>query len=142
MAFDMNVTDQVTMPDETRPIEPMRTSGQVVATVSQLATQVAASVRAVVAGNDETIETSIACLLAGGHLLIEDIPGVGKTLLAQALAASVGGTFHRIQGTPDLLPGDVTGTMVPRGDGFELVFQRRGIRRTEPGEPAHTISLA
>jgi MoxR-like ATPase len=62
-------------------------------------------------------------LFSGGHLLIEDIPGVGKTLLAQALAASVGGSFHRIQGTPDLLPGDVTGTMVPHGDGFELVFR-------------------
>ena len=66
---------------------------------------------------------AIACLMSGGHLLIEDIPGVGKTLLAQSLAASIGGSFHRIQGTPDLLPGDVTGTMMPHGDGFELRFR-------------------
>ena len=75
------------------------------------------------AGRADATATSLACLLSGGHLLIEDIPGVGKTLLAQALAAAVGGSFHRIQGTPDLLPGDVTGTMVPQGDGFELVFR-------------------
>ena len=61
------------------------------------------------------MEVSVATLLAGGHLLIEDIPGVGKTLLAQVLARSVGGTFHRIQGTSDLLPGDITGSMVPSG---------------------------
>ena len=77
----------------------------------------------VLAGREDSIRLAIACLLSGGHLLIEDIPGVGKTLLAQALAASVGGSFHRIQGTPDLLPGDVTGTMVPHGDDFELRFR-------------------
>ena len=64
-----------------------------------------------------------ACLLSSGHLLIEDIPGVGKTLLAQVVAAAVGGTFHRIQGTPDLLPGDVTGSMVPDHDTFRLRFR-------------------
>ena len=64
-------------------------------------------------------------MLSGGHLLIEDIPGVGKTLLAQVLARSVGGTFHRIQGTSDLLPGDVTGSMVPSGrlDVDSMVFR-------------------
>jgi MoxR-like ATPase len=75
------------------------------------------------AGRQQAIDTTIACLLSGGHLLIEDIPGVGKTLLAQALAASLGGSFHRIQGTPDLLPGDVTGTMMPHGDNFDLRFR-------------------
>ena len=64
-----------------------------------------------------------ACLLSSGHLLIEDIPGVGKTLLAQVVAAAVGGTFHRIQGTPDLLPGDVTGSMVPDHETFRLRFR-------------------
>ncbi len=81
------------------------------------------AVDAVVAGHREAISTAVACLLAGGHLLIEDIPGVGKTLLAQALAASVGGSFHRIQGTPDLLPSDVIGSMMPHGEGFELHFR-------------------
>ena len=94
-----------------------------VAQVADTADRIAASVATVLAGRDESIHLAIACMLSGGHLLIEDIPGVGKTLLAQALAASVGGSFHRIQGTPDLLPGDVTGTMVPHGDTFELRFR-------------------
>ena len=84
-----------------------------VAHVAGTAERVASSMGSVLAGREDSIRLAIACLLSGGHLLIEDIPGVGKTLLAQALAASVGGSFHRIQGTPDLLPGDVTGTMVP-----------------------------
>ena len=77
----------------------------------------------VVAGQREAAEMAAACLLSSGHLLIEDIPGVGKTLLAQVVAAAVGGTFHRIQGTPDLLPGDVTGSMVPDHDTFRLRFR-------------------
>lgn len=71
------------------------------------------AVDAVLAGKHDVVEVAVATLLSGGHLLIEDIPGVGKTLLAQALARAVGGTFHRIQGTSDLLPGDITGSMVP-----------------------------
>ena len=102
------------------PAEPARAVGEVAA----IARRIADSVGSVLAGREQSTQTSLACLLSGGHLLIEDIPGVGKTLLAQALAASVGGSFHRIQGTPDLLPGDVTGTMVPHGDdGFELTFR-------------------
>lgn len=93
------------------------------ASVAATAERIARSVGSVLAGRDEAIRTAIACVLSGGHLLIEDIPGVGKTLLAQAIASSVGGSFHRIQGTPDLLPGDVTGTMMPHGDGFELTFR-------------------
>lgn len=101
------------------PPEPARA----VAMVADTAHRIAASVGTVLAGRTDSIDTALACLFSGGHLLIEDIPGVGKTLLAQALAMSVGGTFHRIQGTPDLLPGDVTGTMVPQGEGFELRFR-------------------
>jgi MoxR-like ATPase len=77
----------------------------------------------VVAGRTDVAEIAAACLLARGHLLVEDIPGVGKTLLAQVIAAAVGGTFHRIQGTVDLLPGDVTGTLVPDGDALRLRFR-------------------
>ena len=91
--------------------------------VGATATAISQAMASVVAGRDDTIELVVASLLSGGHLLIEDIPGVGKTLLAQTLAAAVGGSFHRIQGTPDLLPGDVTGTMVPNGDGFDLRFR-------------------
>lgn len=99
--------------------EPARAVGE----VASMAAEISEAVGSVMAGRAEATAISVACLFSGGHLLIEDIPGVGKTLLAQALAASVGGSFHRIQGTPDLLPGDVTGTMVPQGDGFELVFR-------------------
>ncbi len=105
--------------DESAPIARPLTGTDVVAT----ADAIAESIGRVLAGREEAIRTSIACLLSSGHLLIEDIPGVGKTLLAQALAASVGGSFHRIQGTPDLLPGDVTGTLMPHGDAFELRFR-------------------
>ncbi len=93
------------------------------ARVAGAAEQITGAIEVVLAGRRDTIDVAVACLFSGGHLLIEDIPGVGKTLLAQALAASVGGSFHRIQGTPDLLPGDVTGTMMPAGDGFELHFR-------------------
>jgi len=60
-------------------------------------------------GKPEVVEHVLACLLARGHLLIDDLPGLGKTTLAKALAACVGGRFNRLQCTPDLLPGDVTG---------------------------------
>jgi len=93
------------------------------AAVADIAARISGSIREVLAGSGEAIDTAVACLLSAGHLLIEDIPGVGKTLLAQALASSVGGSFHRIQGTPDLLPGDVTGTMMPQGDSFDLRFR-------------------
>ena len=93
------------------------------AEVASLAARLSDSIGQVLAGRQDSIDTAIACLLSAGHLLIEDIPDVGKTLLAQALASSVGGSFHRIQGTPDLLPGDVTGTMMPHGDNFDLRFR-------------------
>lgn len=60
-------------------------------------------------GKQEVVEMVLACLLARGHLLIEDLPGLGKTTLAKAVAHAVGGRFARVQCTPDLLPGDITG---------------------------------
>lgn len=73
-------------------------------------------------GKREVIRLSLACLLARGHLLIEDVPGVGKTTLAQALARSVQGEFHRLQFTSDMLPGDVLGVTVynARTESFEF----------------------
>jgi MoxR-like ATPase len=72
----------------------------------------------VVRGKPEVLRLSLVALLSGGHLLVEDVPGVGKTLLAKALARSVGGTFRRVQATPDLLPSDLTGVSVfQRGGG-------------------------
>jgi len=70
------------------------------------------NVEQVIQGKTEPIMLAALCLLAEGHLLIEDVPGVGKTSLAKALAASLGGKWNRIQFTPDLLPSDVTGVTV------------------------------
>ncbi len=65
-----------------------------------------------IVGQNEAIDLALVTLLAGGHALIEGVPGVGKTLLAKALARAVGGEFQRIQFTPDLMPADITGTSV------------------------------
>lgn len=80
-------------------------------------------VGSVLAGRSEQIEVLTACALAGGHLLIEDLPGVGKTLMAQSVAAAAGGSFARVQGTSDLLPADVVGSLVPNAEGLGLHFR-------------------
>lgn len=87
----------------------------------RVAVDLVESVTRAVRGKDQAVKLAIVALLAGGHVLVEDQPGTGKTLLAKSLAASIGGTFGRVQCTPDLLPGDITGTTVYRpGDGSWL----------------------
>jgi MoxR-like ATPase len=77
-----------------------------------LADRVVANLGSAVHASPETLRLPLLCLLAEGHVLVEDVPGVGKTVLAKALARSVELTFHRVQFTPDLLPADVTGVNV------------------------------
>ena len=74
--------------------------------------RICANVGVVVRGKDEVIRLTVTCMVARGHLLLEDVPGVGKTSLAKALARSVDARFGRVQFTPDLLPSDVLGTSV------------------------------
>ena len=80
--------------------------------VTKCAEKLIESIETVIIGKREAVELTVAAFLSGGHVLIEDIPGVGKTMLAKTLAKSVGGTFKRVQFTPDLLPADVTGSSV------------------------------
>ena len=88
----------------------------------------------IVVGKRAAAELLMVALLANGHVLIEDVPGLGKTLLAKALARSIGGTFKRIQFTPDLLPSDITG--------FNVFNQKSGQFTFQPGPVMSNVLLA
>jgi len=77
--------------------------------ISEIANRLRTNIQKVIVGKDEVIDQTLVAVLCEGHLLLEDVPGIGKTTLARALAASLGCTYRRIQFTPDLLPSDVTG---------------------------------
>ncbi|HEX9854599.1 MAG TPA: MoxR family ATPase [Acidimicrobiia bacterium] len=81
------------------------------------------NIEKVIQGKRESIQLLMICMLSGGHALIEDVPGVGKTLLAKSLARSIDCSFQRIQFTPDLLPSDVTGVSVWDRDTSNFVFR-------------------
>jgi MoxR-like ATPase len=91
--------------------------------VRDLAERLIGNVEQVIFGKRDVVELTIICLLCQGHLLIEDVPGVGKTMLAKALACSIGGTFRRIQFTPDMLPSDVTGASIYNQKTGEFEFR-------------------
>jgi MoxR-like ATPase len=96
--------------------------------------QLVSNIEKVIIGKSPVVRLAVTTLLAGGHLLIEDVPGVGKTTLAAAIAKSVGGTFMRIQFTSDMLPSDIIGVSVLRksGEDFEFI----------PGPIFHNFVLA
>jgi len=88
----------------------------------------------VVVGKYHVIELLLAALLGDGHVLLEDVPGLGKTLIAKCLAKSIGGSFNRVQFTPDLLPADITG--------FNVYNQKTGQFRFQAGPVITNILLA
>jgi len=91
--------------------------------VSELGQVLAANIEKVIVGKAESIRLTLLGLLAQGHILIEDVPGTGKTVLAKSLARSIGGSFHRIQFTPDMLPSDVTGVSIFNQQSREFEFR-------------------
>ena len=80
--------------------------------IKDTATRIRDNVERVIVGKGAAVELAVIALLCEGHILLEDVPGIGKTVLAKSLAKSLGCTFRRIQCTPDLLPSDITGTYV------------------------------
>ncbi len=92
-------------------------------TTHRLATGLRETLSQVLRGKPEPTRLAVVALLSGGHLLVDDVPGVGKTLLAKALARAAGGSFRRVQGTPDLLPSEVTGVSVFHLAGNEWEFR-------------------
>ena len=105
-------------------------------------TRLEANLKSVIKGKDESVRLLLTAFLAGGHVLLEDVPGTGKTTLAKSLARSMDGTFRRVQFTPDLLPADISGSSFYRpADGsfefregpiFANVFLADEINRTSP----------
>ena len=108
---------QETAPAPGRPVE------RPASTFSDLFGKITRNVEQVIQGKPDVIELALVCLVAEGHLLIEDVPGVGKTSLAKALAASIDCTWGRVQFTPDLLPSDVVGVTVWNRGTSEFEFR-------------------
>ena len=91
--------------------------------IAELAARIRANIEKIIVGKAPVIDLALVAVLCEGHLLIEDVPGVGKTTLARAIAASLGCTFSRIQFTPDLLPSDVTGVSIYNQRSQEFEFR-------------------
>lgn len=135
-------------------LQPPRTDpAPTLAEATDLGQRLVDAVRRAVVGKDRAVADAVGCVLAAGHLLVDDVPGVGKTLLAQALAAGIGGSFRRVQGTPDLLPGDVVGAIVPDDAGGRRLRFRPGpvfanvvvfdeVNRTSPRTQAALLEAA
>lgn len=91
--------------------------------VQSVASRVSNNVQKVIIGKQNEIKLTLLALLCEGHLLIEDVPGVGKTMLARSIARSIGCTFRRIQFTPDMLPSDITGVSIYNQKTQEFEFR-------------------
>ena len=118
-------------------------------TLARVTGRVRENVERVIEGKSDVVDSALMVLLAEGHLLIEDVPGVGKTMLSKALARSIDCSVRRIQFTPDLLPSDVTGVSVFNQNTREFEFrpgrrlrQHRGRRRDQPRLPQDPVGAA
>src|SRR5262245_6839564 len=112
-----------------------RTASTAAATAIQdVAERVKANIRRVIVGKDDVIDLVLVALFSEGHLLIEDVPGIGKTTLAKSIARSIGCTFRRIQFTPDVMPTDITG--------LNFYNQKQGEFEFRPGPIIANIVLA
>jgi MoxR-like ATPase len=100
----------------------------------RLCNTIVQNISRVIVGKGQSVELLLVALLADGHVLIEDFPGLGKTSIAKSLAASIGGSFRRVQFTPDLLPSDITG--------FNVFNQQTGQFTFQPGPVMTNILLA
>ena len=103
--------------------------------------------RKVVVGQDEAVDLLLSAVVLGGHVLLQGVPGVAKSLLANAFARTVGGSYRRVQFTPDMLPSDLTGTMTLRGGELALppragVHERAARRRDQPHSAEDAIGAA
>ena len=105
-----------------------------------IARRIIDNVGRVIVGKTPVVEQAVAALISEGHLLVEDVPGVGKTMLAKSISTSIGCSFKRIQFTPDLLPSDVTGISVYNQQKGEFEFREGpimavlgGVHGNEPG---------
>jgi len=113
-----------------------------IAEITNLVAKIRSEVATAVVGMDQAIELALAAILAGGHTLFEDVPGLGKTLAARSIATAIGLDFRRLQCTPDLLPADITGSFIyaPATLSFEFragpvftgLFLADEINRTAP----------
>jgi MoxR-like ATPase len=132
---------------------PSAPAGAALPEAAALGKRLVESLKRTMVGKDDAVADAVAAVLAGGHLLVDDVPGVGKTLLAQTLAAAIGGSFRRVQGTPDLLPSDVLGSVVPDDAAGQLLRFRPGpvfanvvvfdeINRTSPRTQAALLEAA
>ena len=106
----------------TSPDAPLSTP-EALAEVQRVARSISDAMSQVIEGKPEVVRTAVTVLLAEGHLLLEDVPGVGKTMLAKALARSIDCTVRRIQFTPDLLPSDITGVSIFNQDVRDFEFR-------------------
>ena len=96
---------------------------EIIERIAQAAEKIKANIGQVLVGKDDVVELTLAAVLSGGHILIEDVPGIGKTTLARALAGSLDCAFKRIQCTPDLMPSDITGIHYYNQKSGEFVFR-------------------